>query len=257
MKAYRCPSGKAVNLEVIMKSFPWLSMKWGNPAIAVAAGGLVCFLSLGFTSRLHALYSTTIARMADLEHGMVDLENKMVDLEAKMNVDSIREYNIQKIIGIFDEHNTELSQREKYEIANEIYTASQKYANLNVELICATITKESGPSWKTDLISSAGAMGLMQIMPVTGMFMASYEGITWTSAEDVLLNPVYNIRIGTRYLSALIDMYGVEGGLAAYNGGETRARMWLAEGKRDGILYAETQAYVPAVIELYEAYKTL
>ena len=236
-------------------SFSWLSMRWGRTVITIGVGLLVCFVSLGFSSRLHTLYNATMSRMANLENGVADLEGRVVDLKAAMNVDSIRQYNINKVITIFDKRNSDLTRREKYEIANEIYEASQKYTNMSVELICATITKESGPAWKTDRISPAGAMGLMQIMPVTGMFMANYEGVTWTDSRDVLLNPIYNIRIGTRYLAALVDMYGVEGGLAAYNGGEARARMWLAEGKRDGILYAETEAYVPAVMELFERYK--
>lgn len=234
---------------------PNLWKRWGKTATAVSIGLLVCFVSLGFSSRLHVVYNDMIIRMSDLENGMSEMEDRMVDLKTAMNVDSIRQYNIQKIISVFDEYNDTLTRREKYEIANEIYEASQKYTNLSVELICATITQESGSAWKPDRISPAGAMGLMQIMPVTGMFMASYEGITWTSPGDVLFNPVYNIRIGTRYLSALVDMYGVEGGLAAYNGGESRARRWLAQGKREGILYTETEEYVPAVMGLYERYK--
>ena len=235
-------------------SLSWLSMRWGRTAISIGVGLLICFISLGFSSRLLELYSSTMARMENLESGMDTLELQVVEMDAKMNVDSIRQYNIDKITNIF-ENNKELSTREKYKIADEIYEASRKYEELSVELICATISQESGPGWRTNRISPAGAMGLMQIMPVTGMFMANYEGITWTNSKDILLNPTLNIRIGTRYLAALVDMYGVEGGLAAYNGGEGRARLWLAEGKRDGILYTETQNYVPAVMEFYQEYR--
>lgn len=235
-------------------SLSWLSRRWGRTVISISVGLLICFVSLGFSTRLNALYSSTMDRMQNLESGIEVLEQRVVEMSAKMNVDSVRQYNIDKIVAIFA-HNDDLSAREKYQIADEIYEASRKYEDLSIELICATITKESGPAWKVNRVSSAGAMGLMQIMPVTGMFMANYEDITWTNSRDILLNPIHNIRIGTRYLAALVDMYGVEGGLAAYNGGETRARLWLAEGKKDGILYSETQNYVPAVMALYEEYK--
>ena len=145
--------------------------------------------------------------------------------------------------------------KKKYEIANEIYTLSLKYTNLDVELICATITHESAASWNPEVKSHAGAIGLMQIMPATGMYLAEYEGITWTNEEEVLTDPIYNIRMGTRYLSTLISYYGVDGGLAAYNGGEKLAALWIKNNKADGILWAETQNYIPAIIKLWDKYR--
>ena len=61
--------------------------------------------------------------------------------------------------------------------------------------------------------------------------------------------------MGTRYLSTLITYYDLEGGLAAYNGGEKQAARWLANNKADGILWAETQDYIPAVKKLYKQFK--
>ena len=48
--------------------------------------------------------------------------------------------------------------------------------------------------------------------------------------------PIYNLRLGCRFLSTLIEIYGIEGGLAAYNGGEKLAALWLANNKAKGIL---------------------
>jgi len=183
------------------------------------------------------------------------LERALMDLKAAMNVDSVRQFNIQKIMAIIDKYNKDLPSSQKYEIANTIYEMSLKYSNLDVDLICATITHETGETWKPDIISKAGAIGLMQIMPVTGIFLAAYEGITWTSPEEVLTDPIYNIRLGCRYLSTLIESYGLEGGLAAYNGGEKRAATWIANNKSEGILWDETSQYIPAVLNLYEQYK--
>ncbi|MDQ7051984.1 MAG: lytic transglycosylase domain-containing protein [candidate division KSB1 bacterium] len=183
-----------------------------------------------------------------------EIESALIELKAALNVDSVRQYYIQKVIALIDRYNKSMPAEMKYNIANEIYEMSVKYSNLDVDLICATITHESAFTWNPKIVSRAGAMGLMQIMPATGMFLAESEGIPWTSAEDVLFDPVYNIRLGCRYLSTLISMYNIEGGLAAYNGGERRAALWLQKGKDDRVLWEETRGYVPAILKLYQEY---
>jgi soluble lytic murein transglycosylase len=145
----------------------------------------------------------------------------------------------------------------KYEIANTIYEMSVKYPNLDIDIICATITHESARTWKPDVVSQAGAMGLMQVMPTTGMYVAQYEGITWKSPEDVLFNPIFNIRIGCRYLSSLVSDYELDGGLAAYNGGAKRASLWIKNDRAAGILWAETSNYVPSVMKLIDQYREM
>jgi soluble lytic murein transglycosylase-like protein len=187
---------------------------------------------------------------------MEKLSQDVINLRSAMNIDSVRQFEIQKVMKIIDLHNKNLSAIEAYDIASEIYELSQKYPNLNVELICAMITHESAGTWSPTVVSKANAMGLMQIMPVTGYFLAEYEGITWDSAEGVLFNPIYNLRIGTRLLSTLITRYGLDGALAAYNGGEKQAAIWLANGRDDKYLVNETRGYVPAVQRLYTLYKS-
>ncbi len=183
------------------------------------------------------------------------LERELQDIRSAMNADSVRQYNIQKIMSIIERYNKEMSSEKKYEIANEIYEMSIKYTNLDVDLICATISHESAATWNPEIVSHAGAVGLMQIMPATGMYLAKYEDITWISADEILTDPIYNIRMGCRYLSTLISYYGLEGGLAAYNGGEKLAALWLENNKADGILWAETRDYVPAVVNLYKKFR--
>lgn len=186
-----------------------------------------------------------------------DLEKSINEIRAAINVDSVRQYNIQKIIKIINRYNKSMPSGLKYEIADEIYNMSVKYTNLDVDLICATITHESGGTWEPEIVAEVGAMGLMQVMPVTSIWISYYEGITWTSPEEVLFNPVYNIRIGSRMLSAFIEKYGLDGGLAAYNAGEKRAALWLANNKAEGILWAETSNYIPHIMSLYEEYKNI
>ncbi len=188
-------------------------------------------------------------------HKIQGLDLALMDLKAAMNIDSVRQYNIQKIMSIIDRYNSSLPSNTKYEIADEIYSLSQKYTNLDVDLICATITHESALSWDPMVTSKAGAMGIMQIMPVTGIYLTAEEGMTWTSAEEILYDPIYNLRLGCRFLSTLIEIYGIEGGLAAYNGGEKLAALWLANNKAKGILYDETEKYIPFIMKLYEEFQ--
>ncbi len=185
------------------------------------------------------------------------LEKSLQEIRAAMNVDSVRQTNIQKIMTIINRYNRDMPSAMKYEIADEIYKMSVKYTNLDADLICAAITHESGGTWEPEVVSEAGAMGLMQIMPATALWIAYYEGITWTSPEDVLFNPIYNIQIGCRQLSTLIELYDLEGGLAAYNGGEKRAAIWLANNKAKGILWSETSNYIPHVLLLYNQFKEM
>lgn len=186
------------------------------------------------------------------------IKKTVSELRATMNLNSVRQYNIQKIIKIINQFNQKMPDGEKYQLANEIYQMSMKYKNLNVDLICATITHESALTWKKDIISPVGALGLMQIMPQTGEILGKEEGIEWTSAEEILFDPIYNIRLGCRYLSNLIHQYEIDGGLAAYNGGEKRAALWIKNrnNKTDWtILWEETRTYVPAVLKLYQKFQ--
>lgn len=183
------------------------------------------------------------------------IESSIKEIEGSIKVDRKRQNITNKIVAIINRYNRSMNTEQKYELANEIYKMEVKYENLNVDLICATITHESARTWDPKVVSPVGAMGLMQIMPKTGQFLAEYENIDWISAEKILFQPTYNVRMGCRYLSMLIDFYGIEGALAAYNGGEKRAAMWLANNKADGILWKETQNYVPAVMKLYKKFQ--
>lgn len=212
---------------------------------------MIVFMSITAIGFTYKYFDTT----DETKQKMRDLERSLQDLRAAMSVDSVRQFNIQKIMTIIESYNKEMSSVEKYDIANEIYTLSLKYTNVDVDLICATISHESAGTWDPKVKSNAGAIGLMQIMPATGVYLAEFEDIPWTNEQEVLTNPIYNIRMGTRYLSTLISYYGIEGGLAAYNGGEKNAALWIKSNKAKGILLSETQNYIPAVIKLWDKYR--
>lgn len=108
-----------------------------------------------------------------------------------------------------------------------------------------------------DARSSAGAMGLMQLMPATAHEAASKAGMR-IATED-LLKPHINIRLGSRYLAQLLDQFGGNRivAAAAYNAGPNRVRQWLNQegGSRlpfdiwiETIPFGETRSYVQNVL---------
>lgn len=208
----------------------------------------------GFGFLLAAFFlHLTIERQLSQQIEQLQRETRLLSSIAE--IDSIRRENYNKVISVIDRFNPDMPVAMKQDIAHEITDAAMKYENLDVDLICATITHETAFTWDPEIISPAGALGLMQVMPATGKFLARIAGMDWTTPQEVLFDPVTNIRLGSRYLSSLIEMYEIDGGLAAYNGGGKRAAMWLAQNRAHGVLYEETQNYVPAVLSLYESFR--
>lgn len=145
----------------------------------------------------------------------------------------------------------------KYE--DEISEASEEFS-VPKEIICAVIYAES--SFDKDARSSAGALGLMQIMPST--FKDIQKALKTDYTEDDLLDPAVNIRAGTYYLSYLYGQLGNwETVHAAYNAGIGTVWTWLGDERysKDGRLthipYGETKNYVKKIETAKEKYATL
>lgn len=117
-----------------------------------------------------------------------------------------------------------------------IAQASQRFG-MPERWIRAVIRVESAGNVRA--ISSAGAMGLMQIMPATWDELRARHGLG-TNPYD----PRDNILAGAAYLREMFDRYGSPGFLAAYNAGPGRYEEHLA-GRP---LPAETRDYVAALI---------
>ena len=212
--------------------------------------GIVTTVALG---TLYLFFVRSNAKATEQIH---DIESSFAAQNSLQALHIERRSSIEKVMQIISRYNKEMSDSLKYAIANEIYLMTKKYPNLNVNFISATITHESAKTWDPKVTSYVGAMGLMQVMPATGAYLAVEEGINWTTAENVLYNPIYNIRLGCRYLNQLVGLYEKDGGLAAYNGGPKRAEMWIANNRNNTILWEETRSYVPAVLELYHKFRT-
>src|ERR1700736_511111 len=111
--------------------------------------------------------------------------------------------------------------------------------------------------------SSAGAEGLMQILPATAYFIAHLSGGSRFTASD-LATPSINVAYGSFYLRYLLDHYSGNEMLAvaAYNGGLTNVDSWVARANAAGraltvaaIPFAETRTYVQRVLAAQQAYR--
>ena len=107
-----------------------------------------------------------------------------------------------------------------------------------------------------DVRSSAGAIGLMQLMPATGKMVAREIRLPY-SGLATLVNPDQNIRLGTTYLGQMAERYGGNRILAtaAYNAGPHRVDAWLPQAGHvdpriwiENIPFNETRGYVKRVL---------
>ncbi len=107
-----------------------------------------------------------------------------------------------------------------------------------------------------DVRSSAGAIGVMQLMPATGRDVARDIRLPY-SGLATLTDPSHNIRLGTTYLGQMAARYNGNQVLAtaAYNAGPHRVDRWLPEQSPEdariwieNIPFNETRAYVKRVI---------
>jgi len=133
-------------------------------------------------------------------------------------------------------------------------------------LVLAVIRQES--AFEVKASSSAGALGLMQLMPPTAKHVA--KGLKIRYKKELLTkDPDYNIRLGRSYLQELLDSYGQSYvlAIAAYNAGPDRVDSWISQfgDPRDygtdvvdwveSIPFAETRNYVQRVLENLQVYR--
>ena len=151
--------------------------------------------------------------------------------------------------------------RARYPLEYEdIVSAHARNYDLDPALLAAVIYAES--KFDPDVVSSAGAVGLMQLLPETAQGIADRTGGGGYREED-LLDPEINVRYGAWYLDHLRDKYADHPSadqlaLAAYNAGQGQVDEWVAAtppGEPVEIPFPETRAYVDRVEELAELYR--
>jgi len=134
--------------------------------------------------------------------------------------------------------------------------------NLDPYLMAALMAQES--TFTASVRSSANAIGLMQVIPATGLRYARRLGIQPFSSAR-LTEPEINVRIGMTYFAELSQRFGGDHfALASYNAGEGRIVRWQRERPGlpqdefiDDIPFPETQNYVKRILGTAEDYRRL
>ena len=115
-------------------------------------------------------------------------------------------------------------------------------------------------AFMTDAKSSAGALGLMQLMPATARQVAREQGVSLRSSNE-LTDPLTNIRLGSAYLGKMFRRFNHNRILAsaAYNAGPRRVSGWLDSTLPldvwiETIPFSETRNYVQNVLVFSSIY---
>ena len=143
----------------------------------------------------------------------------------------------------------------------DVVRESQRW-NVDPCFVWAVMRQES--VFNPRVVSPAGAIGLMQIMPATGKNIA--RELKNAYSVDSLYVPSINIRFGAWYLRSLLDEFNENEALAAasYNGGSENAKAWLLRNQGEdldlfveNIGFTETRNYVKKVLANYWTYRRL
>jgi tetratricopeptide (TPR) repeat protein len=135
--------------------------------------------------------------------------------------------------------------------------------NLSPYLVLALMRQES--AFNKKVVSSANAIGLMQLLPTTATRVARTMGTKLPDQND-LKKPEVNIQLGVKYLSGLLDEFedNIIFALASYNAGPNKVKQWMEIRSHllplefmESIPYKETRNYVKKVLRNYVIYKTL
>lgn len=145
----------------------------------------------------------------------------------------------------------------------EMVTRAAREEGLDPTLVAALIRQES--AFDADIVSPAGAVGLMQVMPATGRELARRFGPENFSTGS-LEAPDVNLHLGTRFLREMWDRYSgsLPLVLSAYNAGPQRASEWRSFPEAsdatlftDRIPFRETRDYVKLVTRNFALYAAL
>jgi len=135
--------------------------------------------------------------------------------------------------------------------------------DIDMAFIWSIMRAESG--FRPQVVSPAGAIGLMQIMPKTGKRLADLTKLI-DFDTTYLSQPTTNIKLGTYYLRQLLDLFDGNYILAtaAYNAGEERVLNWINQGPDlyidqfiENIPFRETRNYVKKVMVNFFHYRKI
>jgi soluble lytic murein transglycosylase len=149
-----------------------------------------------------------------------------------------------------------------------LLAADRAFSGNPEEWAIAHAVAKQESSFDPKAVSSAGARGLMQVLPGTAKETARKIGRSYDLAA-LTNDPGYNLLIGTAYFAELSKQYdgGMVLAIAAYNAGPGNVRKWidtLGDPRQPGtdpidwverIPFSETRSYVQRVLENWQVYR--
>ncbi|MDG2335929.1 MAG: tetratricopeptide repeat protein [Myxococcota bacterium] len=147
--------------------------------------------------------------------------------------------------------------------ADSVHASLAESGRIDPALVWAIMREESG--FRPGVMSSAGAMGLLQLMPETARQTADRVGAESLDDSEELFVPGTNIALGTAYLDYLAERFPSQTSaiIASYNAGPNAVAGWRTGAAAsveddvwvEDIPYAQTRSYVRRVLRSLHAYR--
>ncbi len=203
---------------------------------------LSCTALLGLSCGVTALSRTGLPAVS------TEPDPAVATAAAPAQADALSPEDARIVAAIVDhltrKRHTGLTEFEREPVARTIVREARRH-DIDPGLVLAVIHVES--RYNAFAVSPVGAMGLMQIMPATGVEIAARMGIPWRGPQT-LFDPILNVRMGVAYLRELANRFGsIELALAAYNWGPGHIHRRLRRGTPAPVVYPRLvlDAYTP------------
>lgn len=145
------------------------------------------------------------------------------------------DYKVAILTEIVSDYKTFLSEDDKAKLPGQIVEAANRFG-YDPYFVAGLIETES--SFNNHAVSTAGARGLLQLVPSTAQALAEELGMPWRGAAT-LHDPEANLELGLYYLRKLEERFGsLDIALAAYNMGPSLLEQKMASGFRPRGFYA-------------------
>lgn len=211
------------NIRKLLKNALQLRLIFSSIFSKIKIKLLIPYIVLSFVLIMTALFINNY--FIPIYFNYIKEQKEINVLKAKIKIDTEKT----AIFNIINSYNSGLTKKTDIKLSNLIFNISKKY-KMNPALILAVIRVES--SFYNNSFSNMGAVGLMQVTPVTALYFIKKYSIKTKIAGDLyylsyisasnLLNPMLNVKLGSLYLLSLIYRFGsLRLALLAYNAGPT------------------------------------
>jgi soluble lytic murein transglycosylase len=155
-------------------------------------------------------------------------------IQSQAEARSMLEY--EQVLDVVRDHRQAARDTWRRTLAKAIVKEAQA-EHVDPLLIASIVARES--SFRTRVVSHAGAVGLMQLRPWVAEDLALRTDVEWAGVQT-LHTPHLNVRLGVRYYKELLERFGDERiALTAYCYGPSRVARQLRRGTYSGSRYAE------------------